>query len=366
MKTGRYCKNPFKNGIILLFLVFLFSGPTQALWAGAIDDDKNFVVAPLVVSNPSFGTGTGVTGMYFFRPNEKDTKSPKSFIQPIAIYSNTDSYLLGLTNMLYLNKDRFRLQVSMGRVRINNDFNNHMGGRAKFTNLINGMQVRFSYRFAQRFFIGALYSISDKSYDPDDRETKAYLKSVDAEDTTTSGMGPTLTYDSRDSQHYPHSGIFSEIKFLSMLDAIGSDEEYDVLEGEFNNFYQYIPGHTLATRVYGRFTSSSTPYGGLSKLGQRNDLRGYTAGEYVAENLISAQIEYRWQLTKRWGLVGFAGIADLYDGSIRNTDTDNLFTSGGFGIRYMLQTVQRINFRVDFAFGEGDNDGVYVSIKEAF
>ena len=80
MKTGRYCKNPFKNGIILLFLVFLFSGPTQALWAGAIDDDKNFVVAPLVVSNPSFGTGTGVTGMYFFRPNEKDTKSPKSFI----------------------------------------------------------------------------------------------------------------------------------------------------------------------------------------------------------------------------------------------------------------------------------------------
>ena len=151
-----------------------------------------------------------------------------------------------------------------------------------------------------------------------------------------------------------------------MLDAIGSDEEYDVLEAEFNNFYQYIPEHTLATRVYGRFTSSSTPYGGLSKLGQRNDLRGYTAGEYVAENLISAQIEYRWQLTKRWGLVGFAGIADLYDGSIRDTDTDNLFTSGGFGIRYMLQTVQSINFRVDFAFGEGDNDGVYVSIKEAF
>ena len=57
---------------------------------------------------------------------------------------------------------------------------------------------------------------------------------------------------------------------------------------------------------------------------------------------------------------------DLYDGSIRDTNTDNLFTSCGFGIRFMLQTVQRINFRVDFAFGEGDNDGVYVSIKEAF
>jgi hypothetical protein len=57
---------------------------------------------------------------------------------------------------------------------------------------------------------------------------------------------------------------------------------------------------------------------------------------------------------------------DLYDGFIRDTDTDNLFTSCGFGIRFMLQTVQRINSRVNFAFGEGDKDGVYVSIREAF
>jgi hypothetical protein len=126
------------------------------------------------------------------------------------------------------------------------------------------------------------------------------------------------------------------------------------------------PKQVLALRGYGRFTPSDTPYYGLSTLGRRSDLRGYTSGENVAENLISTQIEYRCMIFRKFGIVGFVGAAALYDKDISNIDSDTTFFSGGIGFRYVLHEENRVNFRVDFAIGEDDEDGFYVSISEAF
>ena len=52
--------------------------------------------------------------------------------------------------------------------------------------------------------------------------------------------------------------------------------------------------------------------------------------------------------------------------NILRKSTDKLYKSIGFGLRYTLQEAQRIRFRVDFAFGDDDNDGFYVSLREAF
>ena len=98
-------------------------------------------------------------------------------------------------------------------------------------------------------------------------------------------------------------------------------------------------------------------------LGRRSDLRGYTSGEHVARNLLSTQAEYRWMLNDRWGLVGFFGVARLYDGGI---DEGENFSSGGVGVRLRLHQANRVNLRVDFAWGENDEDGFYVSLREAF
>jgi hypothetical protein len=105
---------------------------------------------------------------------------------------------------------------------------------------------------------------------------------------------------------------------------------------------------------------------GLSTLGHGADLRGYVAGEYIAENLISCQAEYRWMFAKKWALVGFGGVATLYDDNLGEINSDSVFFSGGFGIRYLLHEKNRVYLRVDFAWGEGDESLFYVSIAEAF
>jgi len=35
-------------------------------------------------------------------------------------------------------------------------------------------------------------------------------------------------------------------------------------------------------------------------------------------------------------------------------------------LEFMLNTDQKINFRIDAAAGNGDNEGIYVGIQEAF
>ncbi len=47
-------------------------------------------------------------------------------------------------------------------------------------------------------------------------------------------------------------------------------------------------------------------------------------------------------------------------------ETDDTCFSGGAGIRFRLNQENRVNFRVDYAVGENDQDGFYVGVMEAF
>jgi hypothetical protein len=67
-------------------------------------------------------------------------------------------------------------------------------------------------------------------------------------------------------------------------------------------------------------------------------------------------------LTERWGAVAFGGLAKLWDDDLEALITEDLYYSVGAGIRFMINTDQKINFRIDAAVGNGDNKGIYVGI----
>ena len=98
----------------------------------------------------------------------------------------------------------------------------------------------------------------------------------------------------------------------------------------------------------------------------RSDLRGFKPEEIIGLTLADVQAEYRWQFRPRWGVVLFGGIAKLWDDDTKEIIQEEYYYSGGLGLRFMINTEQRINFRVDFALANGDNQGFYVGIREAF
>jgi hypothetical protein len=93
-------------------------------------------------------------------------------------------------------------------------------------------------------------------------------------------------------------------------------------------------------------------------------MRGYYEGRYQDQDMIVLQGEYRLPLWRRFGLVGFAGIADVACKTSAFHARD-FKSSAGFGIRYLLQPEEKLNLRFDYGFGK-DTSGFYVNFTEAF
>ena len=122
--------------------------------------------------------------------------------------------------------------------------------------------------------------------------------------------------------------------------------------------------HVLALSGYGRFAFGDVPFFGLSMFGAPNNLRGYPVGRYQDRMLLAGQVEYRFHLMRRLGLVAFGGVGAVAPdiGEFRNADA---LPSGGFGVRYLVAPKNKVNFRVDVAWGK-DGDAVYLGVGEAF
>lgn len=78
----------------------------------------------------------------------------------------------------------------------------------------------------------------------------------------------------------------------------------------------------------------------------------------------SVQIETRWQMSRRWGLVGFAGSGYVGD-SFAGVREREPIPSYGAGIRFMVLPAKRINIRLDYARSK-DSDAIHFSVGEAF
>ncbi|SHL60719.1 hypothetical protein SAMN05444266_104147 [Chitinophaga jiangningensis] len=89
------------------------------------------------------------------------------------------------------------------------------------------------------------------------------------------------------------------------------------------------------------------------------DIRGYTNGKYRGNQVYAAQAEYRWNFYKRWGAVGFFGVA------FTEAPSSAVLPGGGVGVRFKAIRSRNINIGVDGALGK-DDKGIYFRINEAF
>lgn len=359
-----------RGGLLFFPLIcFLLNLAVVAGSAEATDTDdrgKNFAVAPIVISNPNIGSGLGAAGMYFFDLGDWREEDPRSSVQAIGAYTNTDSCFYGLLSSLYLNHDRIRGNFGMFRANINNEYDIPWGGEANFSTGALAVLGLLSYRVWDNVFIGGQALVIDVSYDPDTPADGDYLNLVGAEDSTTTGIGPVIGYDTRDNVNYPSAGTLAELKGYYKPEAWGNETDYAVADLAVNHYIGLTKTHILALRAYGRTGTSDTPYSDKSRLGQQSDLRGFKSGEVSGRTLLSGQAEIRWQFAEKIGFVAFAGLAKLWDDELEDLITEDLYYSGGVGFRYMLNTDQKINFRIDAAIGNDNNEGIYVGIQEAF
>lgn len=333
---------------------------------GADEKEKNYVIVPLVVGNPSIGNGGGVTGMYFFDKSDEEDTSPRSFLQPGALYTHTKSYVGWFMANHFSMNDSLRLRGGVAGGRINNDFEDPRGGNAKFAQDFRAIFFQGRYEVADELYLGAQAKLTSVDYDPKDSKAEEYLDLVGATNTTNAGIGPLVTYDTRDNHRYPSKGIYAEVRGFINPESWGNDDTYSKSVAELNHFVTLTEENVLASRAFFTTCSPDTPYSGQARLGKRSDIRGFKNGEIFGRTMLALQTEYRWIIASKWTLVPFVSVAKLWDDELDERGFLSHYYSGGLGIRYRVHESEKVNFRVDVAVGNERNSGIYFGIGEAF
>jgi outer membrane protein assembly factor BamA len=180
----------------------------------------------------------------------------------------------------------------------------------------------------------------------------------------TSGIGPMLTFDSRDNAVSSRSGTLLSLTWLGFGPFVGSEMNFFKLQTEARHFFPIGEASALALRYYGEFQAGDVPFYHLAMLGGDELLRGYFMGRYRDKNMVVLETEYRFPLFWRFGATVFAGAGEVADRFAELASVPIRWAVGG-GLRLTINTKERLNLRLDVGVGPHTH-GVYFTAAEAF
>ena len=323
----------------------------------------DFVVVPIPISNPTLDTGLVVGAAYFYPQTEvqKETQ-PASVTAMGGLYTSNDSKALVLGQQNYWKNDTWRFTGAIGAADLRLSLvspDESLGGQS----LDWRIEGDFLFAKLSRRLSGNWYGgFNIRAVDADQRfEVPTATSGFDlGSDVRSSGLGATIEFDSRDLPINTYSGRYFEADALFNDEVLGSDTTYQSYSLAYRSYHELSDSLVLAWEMHGCQRGGTVPLWDSCMV----TLRGFPVTDYLGKQTASGQLEARWQLNGRWGLVGFAGagyVGNSYTG-IREYEP---IPSYGMGIRFMVLAAKRINLRVDYARST-DNDAIHVSVGEAF
>jgi outer membrane translocation and assembly module TamA len=180
-----------------------------------------------------------------------------------------------------------------------------------------------------------------------------------------SGIGPSVSYDSRKSLLNAREGAYAHFSALAFQSWTGSERAFVRFELDTRKYWP-LRQHkdVLAVQAYALLNPGEPPFRLMGLLGSDREMRGYYQGRYRDQHYAALQAEYRLHLVWRLGMAAFAGIGEVW-GPWSSADVSTLKPSAGAGIRFLMDKKDDTNLRMDAAFGR-NSFGFYVAFGESF
>ncbi len=354
-----------KKIILLSWAVLLFlplaaqSTDTAAPLKTTVQKNKDLALTgmPTLSFNRSRGVGIGALGMLFFKTTE-DTLTSPSRVTLYGQYTTKNNWaLLGFTQ-LFLWDDFVRLSAGGGYFSAHFQTYQNIADYGELVEIPysnEGYFLVFSplFQVYKHLFAGPMVAImqTNLSFDLPGGASSTEKDNINS-------IGLVGMYDTRNNQYNPDKGITANLRYTANPAFMGNDSLFNKLFIYVNYYARLNKTMVLASRFFGNIGLGDLPFASQSYVGGR-DLRGYTQGQYRGNQTYAAQTELRWNFYKRWGAVGFFGLAMTVD------PTSSLLPGGGVGLRFQVIPKYNINLGLDGALGK-DDWGVYFRITEAF
>jgi outer membrane protein assembly factor BamA len=328
---------------------------------------------PLLYFSPDTRWGFGGAGVYAFHlKDKKDTTdyTRASYIQFLADYTLNRQTDVWSVWSIFTRQERYYFK---GEMRFRN-FPDRFYGIGNNTPIANeefysynliSFKSLFLRKIYQKFFVGFDYHFSNEF--GFNLEPGGVLESgtiTGYKGGIGSGIGAVAILDTRDNVINSYTGDYAEIATYYYTKYLGSTFSFTDINGQYLKFWELRPKHVLAWQTRTRLTFGDTPFLDLSMVGNDDLLRGYPKNRYRDKHFFGTQLEYRFPLFWRFGMVGFAGAGDVFSRP-QDLSWRTMKYSVGMGLRILVNAAERLNIRVDYGYGSGGGY-FYFSVAEAF
>lgn len=248
---------------------------------------------------------------------------------------------------------------------------------------MNYNYIRFSEvalrHIAGNFYMGGGYMIdyhADITIGPTENGTVAdyliYRRKSTKTHSTSSGFTLNGQFDDRDSPIDPTTGFYATYEFRQNLKTMGSTFTWSSLILDVRKYIRFPESshNVLALWSYDWLTlAGRPPYLDLPSTlwdASTNAGRGYIQGRFRGAQMVYAETEYRYRIT-RDGLLGGVVFFNAESFSAEpGTRLQAIQPAVGPGLRIKLNKVSRTNICIDYGFGRQNSHGLFINIGEIF
>jgi outer membrane protein assembly factor BamA len=330
---------------------------------------------PALIYSPETTLAFGGAGNYYFKIGH-DTTVRTSYIQGLALYTLRDQAVLGMESTIFFHNERYLLKTKASASYFPDRFWG-LGNDSKDADMERYTVGQF-YLFPQllrktykNLFLGMAFEIQNVfSFEygkgrPPGSSIFDVQQVSGRKGSLVSGIGLVALWDGRDNTFSPTKGYYFSYYINDFSSALGSSFNYTSHSLDARKYIEVAKNQVLALQFVMIGNIGTVPVRSMSNIGNNSIMRGYYEGRYTDNNFIAAQIEHRFHLIGRFGMVAFAAAGRV------GQEFEDLFTfqglkpSLGTGLRYAIDKKEKLNLRFDVGLGQRSN-GLYFNITEAF
>jgi hypothetical protein len=339
----------------------------------------SFLPIPIFITEPAIGVGLGAVPAYFHKkkgeaeseatiPRAMTTSTPRETARKkkrpptisgiAAAYTDSGTWGAGIGHTRSNRRDSVRYSGAIGYATIKSTiYRFNIPFDFDITGGILHQDIKFRLGKSD-FFLGGKLSVLAAEGEIElgfDRPIE-----LGEGDTIDVGLAAQAIWDTRDNVMTPNQGQLVQLDIWRYDDAIGGDFDYWSLNFKVNSFHQLSERLVLGWRIDGKAVDGKPPFWGYPWV----TLRGIPALRYQNERVGVVEIEGRYDLADRWGVVGFVGRGKA-DGDIPAFETEDKIYAGGIGGRFLFKPDENLWVGIDIARGPEDTYW-YIQVGQAW
>lgn len=365
----------------LLLLLFSFSATGQTFWdkfkfweEDSTKTKEGVFIFPLLYYTPDTRFAAGAVGVYYFNTGSQLTELGQdtrlSYVKLLTDYTQNKQFDAWSSWNIFTNEERYLFK---GEVRFRNfpDRFYGVGNRTEESQMEYYSYDLFYFKLlgmkqvVPKLFAGLDYQFSyEYNFRLDSQGELTDGNIIGYNGGLGSGVGGVVTYDTRDNVVNAYSGTLLEASTYIMSPRLGSDFKYTNINLTFNKYWEFKKDHILAFNSILKMNFGGVPFLDMARAGGNEILRGYAENRFRDHHFAGLQLEYRFPVWWRFGMVVFSGIGDVFE-QPSDLSLNTLKFSFGAGIRFAINKKERLNVRFDYGFGR-KSDAFYIMLTEAF